>query len=522
MAGEQEYVNASTAFSMDPELRNLLMQTMAQAAETQLPAEAASPFKMPQSAADQFRMTASLVPPPMLSSAGQQSNTAAKTDMLSPNPGSPPPEPTGAPNYSPMKQFGPTAAIPTAQSAAAPSAMPGAGRAPGIIPTAATLPRAAPPSTGQQISAFLRGLGTSDAILPAIGGGMAAVDDLERQGQVRNQTIRALMSRGLDVDTATAAASNPEILKTVLPTLFGGGERKLGEDYDPESGQARKFFYNEKGPANIEYIGGGKRDPSATAVTRTQATANVKRVEKYKNEADSAREMIGSIQQIRELRKTVPDALKGLPPGPASTIAGWTDYFGLTDGVKALSPKELDIQLGFTERTKGAITDREMALFAGGTPGFGMTDAAADKTMAGMEAVAQRQIERAKFFESWLSKGRGSLEGAQDAWDSYITANPVITRNSDGTLSVNKTNIGNWKGFIGDDEENPRGRSTNFGPAPHDMAGVGDNEPGSGGATDVERWPVVNSQEDYDALKPGATFIDIDEAGKRTQHTKPR
>ena len=313
-----------------------------------------------------------------------------------------------------------------------------------------------------------------------------------------------VLHRGLDAETASAAASNPEILKAVLPGLFGGGERSIGEDYDPETGQPRKFFYNQKGAPNVQYLGGNKRDASQNAISGAIGKANLKRVESYKSQADQAREMMGSLNQLKELRAQVPDTLKGLPGGMGGTIAGWTDYFGVTNGAKALSPQELEIQLGFTAKTKGAITDREMSLFAGGVPGFGMTDEAAGKVISGMEATAQRKIEQAKFFEAWFAANKGSLEGAQDSWDAYINANPVIVRNPDGTLAVNSKNVGNWKDYIGGSDED---RRTNFGPTPGTSAIEGSET--SGPDRRMDR-PTVTTPEDYDALDSGTLYLDKD------------
>jgi hypothetical protein len=281
----------------------------------------------------------------------------------------------------------------------------------------------------------------------------------------------------LDAESASAAAQNPEILKAVLPSLFGG-KKQLGEIYGPD-GTAQKVFYDDAG--NVENVGGAKRDPGFASLSRVQATTNVKRVESLKGQADSARDMLGTLNQVEVLRKQVPSALKGLPGQMGSTVAGWTDYFGVTGGAKALSPQDLSVQLGFTERTKGAITDREMGMFAAGVPGFGMTDAAAEKVIAGMRAAAQRKIEQSKFYEGWLSKNKGDLAGASDSWDAYINANPIIVLNNDGTLAVNNKNIGNWRDYVASADEDPRASE---GPAAGDVniqPSGGNALPGAGG-----------------------------------------
>jgi len=496
---DQIYSNATNAFGMDPELRNLLMATMEQATAGGQPA--------PQSAAEQFMLSARNPPPEsyspqQMAQIRAQQSTQAKGDMLSPAPGTPPPGPSAPmpaapPPFSPMRQFAPTAAKPT--PAAAPVAM----------------PRAAPPTTGQQISAFLRGLGTSDAILPAIGGGMAAVEGLEQQGQQRNQTIRALMSRGIDADTAQAAVSNPEVLKAILPGLFGGGERKLGEDYG-EDGQPRKFFYNEKGPANIEYIGGSKKGGSTTALSNAQGRANIKRVEGMKTNAQAADEMLSNLSTLKTLREDT--SYEGFPMGVSQGIAWAGDVTGMSRG-RAINSTALNLQLGFTEKTKGAITDREMGMFAGAVPGLEMGDTAAQPVIAGMEAAALRVKERAKFFEKYLKVHENSLEGAEDAWEGYVNANPIITKNPDGTLKVNRSNIGNWKDYVGEDGQDPR---TNFGPSPGDVnfsnptsANTGSS---AGGETVAPKGPTINTRAEYDALSPGSIYYDAE--GNQAQKPK--
>lgn len=484
---DQIYYNAANMFQNDPELRNLLMRTLDNANTDGLPG---------------IRNPATMGAPGMGSPEMMNaSNAAAKSNPLVPS-GMAAPQPQDAvPGQAAPPQAAPQ--MPAPQMPAPPMPMqrpPGAPQPgpaiPGIIPTAASgpapgapaprLPAPTGPSTGQSISAFLQGLGSSDAILPAIGGGMAAVENLEKQGQVRNQTVRALMSRGLDAESASAAASNPEILKAVLPTLFGNKDvdRAVGSDFDPTTGKERKFFYNQKGKdPGVQYIGGAKSDAASAAVSTAMAKNNIKQVQVYKSEADAARELQGQLSLLEENRKAVPDKIKGLPPGVAKTVTGWTDYFGYTNGAQALNPQELGIQLGFTAKTKGAITDREMGMFAAAVPGLGMTDEAANKVIVGMRAAAQRKIEQSKFYESWLAKNKGSLEGAQSSWDAYTNANPVINLNTDGSLSINNKNINNWQNYVNSDDED---RVGDYGPASGDVGirqpGPDDELPGAGGA----------------------------------------
>jgi hypothetical protein len=356
-----------------------------------------------------------------------------------------------------------------------------------------------------KLTAFLQGLGSSDAILPAIGGGMAAVENVDRSNQVRNQTVRALMNRGLDADSALAAAQNPEVLKAVLPGLFGG-EKQLGSKFDA-NGQEQKGFYDKAG--NWTDLGGPKRDNQTNQLSVAQGKANIKRVEGMKTNAAAADTTIGDLNNLKVLRDEW--TATGIPGGTGlggisgaiakgASLAG----YGSGDAINAAATK---LQLGLTALTKGAISDREMALFANATPGLNMADPAADMVIAAQVAAAQRVKERAKFFESYMSANKGSLEGAEDTWEGYVNANPIIIKNADGTLAINKNNVGNWKDYVGGDGED---RRTNFGPSPGDTnyAGPAGSAASGNGPAVVPKGPTVTTKEEYDALTPGTIYYD--------------
>lgn len=515
---DQIYHDATNAFQNDPELRNLLMATMNQAtSDGGLPAI----MQQPNVGSSDRQMNPAL----LAQIAQQRSNVAAKGPM-GPMAGAPAMPPGLIPQADQPRMVKtsvepgmPQGAISNPQMAQVAAGMPQRGPS----------PAAAEPGMGAQIAAFLSGLGKSDAILPAIGGGMQAVQDLERSGQQRNLTVRALMNRGMDAETAAAAASNPEILKAILPGLFSSGKKQLGEIYGPD-GSKQKIFHDEHG--NFDKVGEPSRDPGTSALSRVQATANVKRVETYKNEAKNAQEMLGNLNQLEQLRKDT--SYEGYPMGISQVIAVAGDITGMSRG-RAINPLALNIQLGFTEKTKGAITDREMAMFAGAVPGLNMGDHAAQPVLAGMKAAAQRKIEEAKFYEAYLNAHKGSLEGAQDSWDAYKSANPIIQQNPDGTLTVNQKNIGNWRDYVGDRDSDPR---VNAGPASGDVnlePREPDNLPGAGGTSGFsdavkaapranptptaaapsqaapaearKNFPVVTSDEEYKALKKGTVYI---------------
>jgi hypothetical protein len=320
----------------------------------------------------------------------------------------------------------------------------------------------------ETVATFLSGLGKGGgALLPALGGGMSAVQQGQRSRQSENATVALLMKQGLDEATALAVTRNPQVQQQVLlsmvptrPTPFDlnpGGKRFDGHGRLIASNDESKLppgfrsdgqggmTYIKGGPGDPEYIRQttGAKDTSGATLNREQAKEAVGRVKLYKSEADTAETLLGDLGQLREMRKGVSYEGGFFPGARARAGAIFSDGAG-----QALHSKALEIQLGFTEKTKGAITDREMATFKAATPGLDMADAAAETVMNGMEAAALRVRERSKFFEAYLNQNR-SLAGAQEAWDTFKNEKPVITGDGKGGFKVNRENIAAWKDYLG-------------------------------------------------------------------------
>lgn len=290
-----------------------------------------------------------------------------------------------------------------------------------------------------ELAAFLSGLGSSNALLPALGGGMQAVQDLKAQQASRNNTMRALINRGLDPDTAAAAVTNPEILKQILPRLFGGqfgGKVKLGTVTN-EGGQEQSVFYDEYG--NIQPIGG----PKPSAYEKGLQKQSLDTIKKYREAANQAQTTLAQLNQLRRARQNV--GYEGIPFADV-----WARIMGLygEGGGEDIRSTAANIQLQFTQQTKGAISDREMSLFALATPGLQMSDPGADRVITAMEAASRRTIERNKFFQQWSRLNRGDLTGADEAWDRYVNENQIISQDNQGNLSVDKSKLSNWASYL--------------------------------------------------------------------------
>lgn len=87
----------------------------------------------------------------------------------------------------------------------------------------------------EKIAAFLQGLGSGNGVLSAIGGGMGAVNDLNKQ----NQTVGYLTSRGIPEGEAQLLAQSPQATFQVLQNLRQGADpkaalelQKLGYEVD--------------------------------------------------------------------------------------------------------------------------------------------------------------------------------------------------------------------------------------------------------------------------------------------------
>lgn len=144
-----------------------------------------------------------------------------------------------------------------------PGATPTMAGAPGgaplsLNPLTPPAPRAAPAAAPSLLERLSNGLNNNSDLLLSLGAGFAGAGSLGEGMQRafanarplagRNQTVDALVSRGLPPDLARAAASNPAILQQLIPQLFGAKQlqhvtikNSLGAEiplvFDPARGQ---------------------------------------------------------------------------------------------------------------------------------------------------------------------------------------------------------------------------------------------------------------------------------------------
>lgn len=211
------------------------------------------------------------------------------------------------------------------------------------------------------------------------------------------------------------------------------------------------------GPASGLAGGGVGTDPNMTATPRDPATTargmsknDVAALGEYRTAADSAQ----SLYSIADNMLTILPSVGYTGPGSAlygmadRAIEGITGRGGLPGSAAArevFDSMTTEAQLTFTEKTKGAITEAEMALFRAAVANSNNTPDGNRLLAKMMRAGAQRAQTQAAFMEEWASR-RGSLEGAQRAWGDYIRNNPILRQAENGGVVVAPE--GDWNAAI--------------------------------------------------------------------------
>ena len=171
------------------------------------------------------------------------------------------PQPTGIPGSGPD--------APTSQYAMGDTQVPLFGQPQATDMSAQSRPQIAPQAQQQQMApqqsgglragfeGFMNNLhnGPIGAVMGGLGGAMGMDGG-------SNVTVKALMAKGLDLNTAKAAAANPTLLAALVPQLFGtkSGTVINNRLVNPATGQVIADFSDTKAPETKEFEGlnGGK------------------------------------------------------------------------------------------------------------------------------------------------------------------------------------------------------------------------------------------------------------------------
>lgn len=123
------------------------------------------------------------------------------------------------------------------------------------------------PGIGDRLMAGMQGFANSGGLLPALAngiGGLATGKRMDPTGvaeqqtkQVQNQTLQALLQKGIDPQTAQAAIGNPEMLKALITQAYGPQTvTSLGNGYvaDKAGNIKRAYTPDDKTPTSaLEY-----------------------------------------------------------------------------------------------------------------------------------------------------------------------------------------------------------------------------------------------------------------------------
>lgn len=93
-------------------------------------------------------------------------------------------------------------------------------------------PQSPEPSIGDRLNGFFNGY-ANNKDRGVIGGLVGAISGAATGNAPENQTVKSLMSRGLDANTAQIVARDPTLLRSVLPQLMGtGGQTNDIKEYE--------------------------------------------------------------------------------------------------------------------------------------------------------------------------------------------------------------------------------------------------------------------------------------------------
>lgn len=230
------------------------------------------------------------------------------------------------------------------------------------------------------------------------------------------------------------------ILRKAIPVAAKLGYTNIGEVKPVEVNPGSQLVNPQTG----EVIFKGAPKAGDTPLGKALLKSDIKQIDQLRKDADAATTMKADVAQMRSALKDV--GAQGPISGRLNQLAD-TATFGLAPGSRGardfVESKGTALQLGFTNMTKGAISDREMGLFSNAVPSVSKTEEGSNKIMNAMDAGAERKIQERDFKEAWLDT-YGSLTGANATWNKYINENPILDQN----MNVNRENISNWDTYL--------------------------------------------------------------------------
>lgn len=185
--------------------------------------------------------------------------------------------------------------------------------------------------------------------------------------------------------------------------------------------KAKEFELKER-ELDAETKAGKYMTPGAKALETKLATDMADDYDSVLTRGEEADAKLADLNRLSEIRKKYGYENMGPLSGIAATAEGWFGQ-GYGQEIRSIATK---LQLDLTQKTKGAISDREMALFGQSTPGLDMSDQAAENIIQAQRAVRQREKVQANFYRQWQAQ-YGTPQGAREAWGKYVRDNPIFS-----------------------------------------------------------------------------------------------
>ena len=310
---------------------------------------------------------------------------------------------------------------------------------------------------GGALSAFGQAIATNN--YGNIGGHMQA------HGQNRMQMQNQQKRRNMTADYLQAQGADPQLIEMARSGMakeaFGlwGQQQKANQpakmpsavqEYEYARGQgfggSYLDFQNAKKGQGVRYTApdgsiiqvGGASQPAGQnpSMFKQKGKNDANLIKEAQDGAVSAQAMKSTLTQMKQVAPKVGYT------GPMGELYGKVDDVinilpGDSGARGAFKNMSMEAQLSMTEKTKGAITDREMGMFKAAVPGLSQTPEGNQEIIKVMEAAADRSIQRATALEQWVAQN-GTTDGFTAQWNAYLEANPLILENQDGTIRLNR------------------------------------------------------------------------------------
>lgn len=277
---------------------------------------------------------------------------------------------------------------------------------------------------------------------------MKRLDETLRQNAIGN----AMDRERLDFQKAQASIPKAPDLETIYDE--GGSEYKAYYDTGNPNADANGYVKVGGSKAQRDGIVIGP-DGEVRIGGPSQGKFDDQTAKNEANVIDTARQAATQAQELNSLANQMETVLPNVGrTGPGGEVLGRVDdVIGILEGDSgargAFKQMSMDSQLAMTEKTKGAITDREMGMFKQAVPGMTQTNEANKAMIEVMRAAAKRQSARASFLEQYRNR-TGSLNGANEAWQNFIDQNEILTLDNQGNLKVNSKNVSGYERYLPD------------------------------------------------------------------------